>query len=151
VSEQSGGSWRRNDAASGRPGGARGERTTGEMGTSDSDTPLTRRADPRTNTVVTWVLRSGLGLSFVVLAVGLSIELVIGPHRAIAVRMFDFFSPRPLGERIMAVGVLLLTMTPACGVLSVLLGFAREGDRRYVAVGAIVVVVLVAAVVVGLA
>lgn len=110
---------------------------------------LARRADPRTNTVVTWVLRAGLGISFAVLAVGLAIELASGRHLAVAVRMFDPFGPRALGERIMSVGVLLLMLTPACGVLSVLVGFARERDRRYVMVAAIVVVVLAAAVAVG--
>lgn len=116
---------------------------------TSTETALANRADPRTNTVVTWVLRVGLVLSFVVLVVGLVIELASGPHQAIAVKMFDLFAPRPVGERIMAVGVLLLTMTPACGVLSVFLGFIRERDRRYVGVAAMVVVVLVAAVVVG--
>lgn len=151
MSEGSRGSWDRGDGARGRPDDGRGERPAGQARTSDAGTLLAQRGDPRTNSVVTWVLRSGLVLSFVVLVVGLAIELATGPRRAIAVRMFDLFTPRPLGERIMAVGVLLLTMTPACGVLSLLLGFAREGDRRYVEVGAIVIAVLAAAVVVGLA
>lgn len=112
---------------------------------------LAARADPRTNTVVTWVLRTGLVVAFAVLLAGLVIELVAGERHAVSVRMFDLFAPRQLGERIMAVGVLLLTLTPACGVLSVCFGLVRERDRRYVMVATIVVVVLAAAVCVGFA
>lgn len=108
------------------------------------------RADPRTNTVVKWVLRSGLVGALGLLLTGLVVQLGAGNHVAVQVKMFDLFAPRPLGERIMAVGVLALTLTPACGVLSVLLGWAREGDRRYVVVGGVVVAVLGAAVLVGL-
>jgi uncharacterized membrane protein len=115
----------------------------------EADAALAGRADPRTNRLLTGVLRAGLGLSFVVLAVGLAVELSAGPHRAVTVRMFDLLAPRPVGERIMAVGVLLLTLTPACGVLSVFAGLLREHDRRYVAVAATVVAVLGAAVIVG--
>lgn len=129
------------------PGGGGTPGTGREAG--DGGTLLGRRADPRTNTIVKWVLRTGLVLSFVVLVVGLVVELATGTHEAVAVRMFDLFAPRPVGERIMAVGVLLLTVTPACGVLSVLLSWIRERDRRYVGVGIVVVAVLGAAVAVG--
>lgn len=110
---------------------------------------MSLRADPRTNTVVKWVLRVGLVVALAVLLLGLVLQLGAGNHLAVEVKMFDLVAPRPIGERIMAVGVLLLTLTPACGVLSVLFSWARERDRLYVAVGCVVVAVLVGAVLVG--
>lgn len=110
---------------------------------------LEERADPRTNTIVKFVLRTGLALALALLVVGLIVQLASGHDQAIQVRMFDLFAPRPVGEKIMGVGVLFLTLTPACGVLSVVLSWVRERDRIYIGVGAIVVAVLCAAVIVG--
>lgn len=112
---------------------------------------LERRADPRTNTVVKRVLRTGLVLAFAILAVGLVVQLASGHDVAHQVRMLDIGSAHPLGEKIMGFGVLVLALTPTCGVLSVLLSWVRERDRVYVGVGVIVVIVLGAAVAVGLA
>lgn len=108
------------------------------------------RADPRTNTVVKVVLRTGLVVAAVLLLVGLGLQLGTGNHLAIEVKMFDLFAPRPIGERIMSVGVLVLTLTPAGGIVSVVLSWARERDRPYVGVGCVVIAVLAAAVLVGL-
>lgn len=118
-------------------------------GGADRTGLLSRRADPRTNTIVKYVLRTGLAIALVLLVVGLAIQLGTGHDEAIQVRMFELFAPRPIGERIMALGVLFLTLTPACGVLSVVLSWTRERDRVYIAVGAAVVAVLCAAVLVG--
>ena len=115
-----------------------------------ADRQLSQRADPRTNTVVKMVLRTGLLLALATLGTGLAIQLASGQHRAVGVHMFDLLAPRSLGERVMAVGVLVLTLTPAGGVLSVVLSWVRERDRPYVGVGVLVVAVLAAAVVVGL-
>lgn len=109
-----------------------------------------QRADPRTNTVVKIVLRTGLVLALALLLSGLVVQLASGHDVAVQVRMFDLFAPRSAGERIMAVGVLLLTLTPAMGVLSVLLCWVGERDRVYVGVGLLVVVELSAAVLIGL-
>lgn len=125
--------------------------TDGPHSSGAVEAELGRRADPRTNTVVKIVLRIGLSLALVLLAVGLCIELAAGHDQAVNVGMFDLFGPRSVGERVMAVGALVLTLTPAGGVLSVLLSWVHERDRPYVGVGLIVVTVLAAAVVVGLA
>lgn len=118
-------------------------------GKSDSSAVDGRRADPRTNTVVKYVLRTGLALAMVLLLVGLVIQLASGHDDAIGVKMFDLLAPRPLGERIMAVGTLMLALTPAAGVLSVLVSWIRERDGVFVVVGLIVVGVLSAAVLIG--
>lgn len=112
---------------------------------------LAKRADPRTNTLVKRVLRSGLGLALVLLVVGLVVQLASGNDGANQVRMVDIASARPLGEELMGFGVLALALTPTCGVLSVLLSWVRERDRVYVGVGILIVIVLSTAVVVGLA
>lgn len=124
---------------------------TGGSGVPDATVQLGRRADPRTNTVVKWVLRTGLALALVLLAIGLVLQLVQHHDQAVQVRMFDLLAPRLVSEKIMAIGVLVLTLTPACGVLSLLLSWIRERDGVYVGVGLTVVVVLTAAVVVGFA
>lgn len=110
-----------------------------------------RRADPRTNTVVKWVLRTGLVLALALLAVGLVVQLATGHDVAHQTRLLHLASAHPLGEELMGFGVLLLALTPTCGVLSVLLSWVRERDRVYVGVGAVVVLVLAAAVAAGLA
>lgn len=112
---------------------------------------LERRADPRTNTIVKRVLRTGLTLALALLAVGLVIQLATHHDVARQVRMLDLAAAHPLGEEIMGFGVLVLALTPTCGVLSVLLSWIRERDRVYVGVGVVVVLVLGAAVAVGLA
>jgi uncharacterized membrane protein len=111
---------------------------------------LSQRADPRTNTVVKAVLRTGLVSALALLVVGLVVQLSTGHHQAVHVHMFHLLVPRSLGERIMAVGVLVLTLTPASGVISVVASWVRERDRLYVGVGMLVVAVLAAAVLVGL-
>lgn len=107
-------------------------------------------ANPRTNSVVKVVLRVGLALALVLLAVGLVIQLSTGHDQAIQVKMFDLLAPRSTGEKIMALGTLVLTLTPAVGVLTVVANWVLERDRRFVAVGAVVLTVLTASVVLGL-
>ena len=127
---------------------------TSERGDAGPRTPaerqLAERADPRTNTLVQAVLRVGLGIALVLLLAGLVIQLANGQHEAFSVKMFDLWAPRPIGERVMAVGALILAITPVAGVLSVVGSWVAERDRRFVGVGLIVVAVLSAAVVVGL-
>ena len=131
-----------------------GSAAVGELGKGASTAPngdvqLGQRADPRTNTIVKWVLRTGLVLALVLLAVGLVLQLAQHHDRAIQVRMFHLLEPRLASEKIMAIGVLVLTLTPACGVLSLVLSWIRERDGVYIGVGLTVVVVLTAAVLVG--
>ncbi len=106
-------------------------------------------ADPRTNTLVKVVLRVGLAISSALLVVGLIVQLASGHDQAVQVRMFHLSGGHSVGETIMGVGVLALALTPACGVMSVVVSWVRERDARFVVVGAIVVAVLMAAIAVG--
>jgi uncharacterized membrane protein len=132
----------------GQPGKSTGP--AGGWSQAEAERAFSLRADPRTNTVVKAAMRTGLVAALLLLLVGLVLQLAAGTDRAVGVKMFDLLAPRPIGERIMAIGVLLLALTPASGVLSLVFSWAREHDRLYVAVGCFVVAVLGAAVVVGL-
>lgn len=121
------------------------------MAEEAGDQPMGTPADPRTNTVVKVVLRVGLTGSLALLLAGLVAQLATSRHLAVDVRMFHIFSAPSLGEALMGLGILVLTLTPVCGILSVLGSWLRERDRGFSAVAAIVLVVLAAAVVVGLA
>lgn len=107
-------------------------------------------ADPRTNSAVKFVLRSGLSLALVAMVVGLLLQLAIGRHRAVSVKMFGLFAPHSVGETLMSVGALIVTMTPVLGVLTVVANWVRERDHRFALVGAVVASVLALAVVIGL-
>jgi uncharacterized membrane protein len=108
-------------------------------------------ADPRTNTVVKVVLRVGLSGALALFVAGLVAQLAAAGHVAVDVGMFHLFSAPSLGEALMGLGVLVLTLTPVAGISSVVLSWLRERDRGFAGVATIVLVVLAAAVVVGLA
>lgn len=110
---------------------------------------LGRRADPRTNTVVKAVLRSGLLLSLGLVAAGLVVQLSSGHDRAVGVQMFRLFAPGVLGERIIGLGVLVLALTPAGAIVSLVVRWATERDWRFFGIGILVAFVLGAAVAVG--
>lgn len=111
-----------------------------------------RPADPRTNTVVKVVLRTGLTLALALLLVGLLVQLASGHDEARVVKMFALGAPRSLGETIMGAGILVLALTPVSGVVALVASWLLcEHDARFVGVGVAVLVVLAAAVVVGLA
>jgi uncharacterized membrane protein len=107
-------------------------------------------ADPRTNTVVKLVLRVGLSGALALLLAGLAAQLAGARHVAVDVRMFHLFAAPTLGEALMGLGVLVLTLTPVAGIASVLVSWLRERDRGFAAVAAVVLLVLAAAVLVGL-
>lgn len=112
--------------------------------------PKDQPASPRANTVVKAVLRVGLSIALALLLVGLVLQLATGKDQALQVKMFDLLSPSSNGEKIMAVGTLVLALTPAAGVLTVVANWIIERDRLFAVVGGVVVAVLAASVAVGL-
>lgn len=137
------------DRPADRPDGSGHPGVEGTAGAAGLAELLRERADPRTNSVVMVVLRVGLAVALVLLAVGLVVQMASGRHEAVQVHMFRLLEPASLGERIMGVGVLVLALTPAAAVLTLMVRWAVERDLRFVAVGVLVVVVLGAAVAVG--
>jgi hypothetical protein len=113
----------------------------------DDPTPLGASED-RVRRFVQRLLRSGLALSFGLMATGFVAKLAQGAHDAPAVRLFRL-GHGPGADTIMAVGVLVLALTPALRVLSLIVLWTRERDWRYVRVAIVVLLVLVAAALVG--
>ncbi|MCA9530013.1 MAG: DUF1634 domain-containing protein [Myxococcales bacterium] len=96
------------------------------------------------------VLRGGLWVSFALMAVGLVLALVReGLGDAPAVKLLAMRGAPSAGERVMAAGILVLALTPALRVVSLLVLWARERDWRFVGVAAVVVVVLAIAAALG--
>jgi len=88
------------------------------------------------------------GLAF--LLAGLIIELVSGSLRAPAVRLFDVGrSDLRLDDRLMAIGVLALALTPVLRVTSLIVLWALERDWRFVGVAVVVLLTLAASLVLG--
>lgn len=89
------------------------------------------------------VLRFGLVLSFLLMLLGYVMAVAggsLGP--APAVRLFDIANTPNTAELVMALGVLVLALTPAVRALSLLVLWARERDWRFVGVAVAVVLVL---------
>lgn len=95
------------------------------------------------------LLRSGLALAFVLMAVGLTVKLFEAGDAAPAVRLFALHQDAEAGDTLMALGILVLALTPAIRVLALIVLWSRERDWRYVAVAVAVLVVLLVAVAVG--
>ncbi|MBS2029142.1 MAG: DUF1634 domain-containing protein [Deltaproteobacteria bacterium] len=89
------------------------------------------------------LLQSGLVLACLLMLAGLGAQLASGGRRSQPVRLDDIFhAPLGLGERLMALGVLVLAMTPALRVLMLVVLWARERDSKYVGVALTVVATL---------
>jgi uncharacterized membrane protein len=98
---------------------------------------------------VQWVLRAGLAIACVLIAIGLVIALASGEHAAAVVRFHHVLSDGTLADRVMACGLVLLAMTPAIRVLSLVAIWIVERDRRFAIVGFVVMIVLGAAILTG--
>ncbi len=94
------------------------------------------------------VLRGGLAIAFALMAIGLAVSFAAGERTAPAVRLFDL-GHQTAGETIMALGVLVLAITPLLRVLTLIVLWAWERDLRFVAIAIVVLGVLVTSVVVG--
>jgi len=105
-------------------------------------------AGAQVRAIVQILLRSGLAIACVLMAVGLVVEVAGGHHSAATVRLFDIGSA-DLGDRLMALGMLALAATPAVRVVALLVMWSLEGDRRHAAVAAVVLLVLGVAILVG--
>lgn len=101
--------------------------------------------------LVKWLLRIGLAASTLLMAAGLVVQLASEARLTIPVRLFEVASPAPLplGERLMAIGIVVLAFTPALRVVALLGLWLQERDYRFAAVAVAVVLTLVLAIVVG--
>lgn len=99
--------------------------------------------------VIEWLLRGGLIVAVILMAIGLALKISSGADRSPPVKLFSISSAPTDGDRLMAIGVLVLAATPAMRVLALLWMWARERDWRFVGVACAVVVTLAVAVLVG--
>ncbi len=125
-----------------QPGGVR----TADDGRPGEGVVAAEAVDRR---VISTLLRTGLAVSCALMAAGLAVTLLHGDRHAAVVRLFDVGGNHPLGDRLLAIGVVVLALTPAMRVVALVVLWAREGDRRFVVVGLVVTAVLVAAAVIG--
>jgi uncharacterized membrane protein len=99
--------------------------------------------------VVQWLLRIGLAISFVLMTVGLVMKLATGDQHSASVRLFELGRSMRTGDRLMAMGILVLAATPALRVVSLVVLWAWERDWRFVTVALVVVLTLASAIAIG--
>jgi uncharacterized membrane protein len=100
--------------------------------------------------VVQFLLRSGLGLSVILMFVGLVISLSSGETTPTPVEMKNIFAPGiSLGNHLMGAGVLLLGLTPVLRVLMLVYLWYREKDWKFAIIALIVFVTLMVSISLG--
>ena len=95
------------------------------------------------------VLRGGLAIAFVLMVTGILVKAAEGHSDAPSTPLFSLGSADDVGDIIMAVGILVLAITPAVRVFSLIVLWAREKDWHYTGVAVAVLVVLAAAAAIG--
>ncbi len=98
---------------------------------------------------VQWVLRGGLALATLLLAVGLALALASGDHTAVPIRLHDVLSEGATSDRLISIGLVLLAFTPVVRVLALVVIWSIERDRKFVLVGLVVIAVLGTAIATG--
>lgn len=118
-------------------------------GSSPADDPIRR-----TEIIVSNVLRGGVILSALVLLAGVLLFFALGDEKAYASISGGPSYPHGIAEvfaglgrldpvSIMALGLMLMIITPVTRVAVSIYAFAKEGDWRYVLVTGIVLLVLI--------
>lgn len=96
------------------------------------------------------LLRGGLVVAVTLMSLGFLASVASGDMTAHVVRISDLPAGGiDLGDRLMGLGVFVLALTPAGGVLALLLLWLKERDWRFAGVAAGVTVLLVVAALVG--
>jgi hypothetical protein len=98
--------------------------------------------DVRDRRLVQWILRAGLTTAVALLVTGTVIDLGQGIRDTPPVKLFEIAAVPYTGERVMALGVLVLGLTPGLRVVALLILWARRRDYIFAAVAATVVALL---------
>lgn len=99
--------------------------------------------------IVNGLLRTGLVGAMALMGAGLVVALATGARDDIPVKLFALGEASGLGDRLMALGIVVLGLTPALRVLVLASIWARQRDWRFVGVATAVVVTLVIATLLG--
>lgn len=110
--------------------------------------PANERSEER---VVSWLLRGGLILSSIMMAVGLVLALARArlQQHPVSFRTLGHYLAGGHPSGLMALGLFVLVALPVARVLVLVVQFARERDWRFAAVGSAVFGMLVLAVFLG--
>jgi uncharacterized membrane protein len=108
------------------------------------------QAPARERKSIQFVLRGGLALAVISMAIGFASELVQRDlvSRPLAIAAI-FSSGAPAGDRFMGLGILLLALTPAVRVIALLILWTQEKDWRFAGVALAVIATLGAAIALG--
>jgi len=99
--------------------------------------------------LVAAVLRGGVALGGVLLAIGLAIGIVAGDTSTPALRLTDLFAGGPLHARFELAGILVCGATPGMGVLALIGARLRERDWAAAATATVVVGILLVGMIIG--
>ena len=99
--------------------------------------------------LVAMVLRGGVIVGGVLLAIGLVMGIATGDASAPALRLTDLFAGGPLHTRFELAGVLVCGATPGVGVLALIGARIRERDWGAATVATIVVAILLVGMIIG--
>jgi uncharacterized membrane protein len=99
-------------------------------------------ASHRGHLYIQWVLRGGLALAVALMMVGVVAALATGERAAGVVDLHALLAQGSVADRLIAVGLALLALTPVVRVLALVLIWLRERDRRFVVFGLIVLAIL---------
>lgn len=109
-----------------------------------------RESPSADNWLVQRLLQAGLICAVLLMATGLGLELASQARVSMPVRMFELAEPGiPIGQRLMALGIVVLAFTPAFRVVILAGLWLRERDWRFFAVAFAVMLTLGLALVVG--
>ncbi|MCZ7630872.1 MAG: DUF1634 domain-containing protein [Microthrixaceae bacterium] len=103
----------------------------------------------RDQRAVQLLLRIGLAVAVVLMLAGLVMKVASGSRESDGIRLFSIAAAASAADLTMALGVLVLAVTPVFRVLALVVLWTRERDWRFVAVAVAVVVVLALAVLLG--
>lgn len=103
----------------------------------------------RDQRAVQLLLRVGLAASVMMMLTGLVMKVVSGSRHSDGIRLFSMADAASVADATMAIGVLVLAVTPVFRVVALIVLWTRERDWRFVAVAVTVVVVLGLAVLLG--
>lgn len=98
-----------------------------------------------------WVQRAlqlGLVMSVLLMLAGLALHLMSGQIPVLAIPLFEM--PQfTLADRLLALGVLILALTPVVRVLTLGLLWSKQKDWKFAGIAAVVLAVLVVSILLG--
>lgn len=108
-----------------------------------------RAGSKRAWKVVALVLRVGLILGGSLLLAGVLVGLFTGSTAAPALRLTDLTANVPLNGRLEIAGIVVFAVTPAVGVLALIVAWVRERDWMHTIIAAAVLAILTVGMILG--